>query len=282
MSKAPAFQFYPGDWLSSTKITLMTPAEEGGYIHLLAHEWGEDDCGLPDDDIELAVLSRLGKAWGDGSGEKIRRCFFLKDNRLYNDRLLKEKKKQEEWRKKSSEGGIKGAKARWDKGKGMRRGGHKKVTTNPSPSDDLSSSSSSSKNNTFDPDSTEIGLARLFWKLLKERGYEAKKPNGQNWAGVFDKMIRIDKYPPERIEEVMRWVVTDIQVPKPGSTWRGWSKVVLSPGKLRDKWGELVDEMKAKQGNDGQRPAYKTCVHAECAARVPMADNYCPACRRKQ
>ncbi len=145
--KAPAFQFYPSDWLSSKSVMLMTPAEEGAYIRLLAIAWSEPDCGLPDDDIALAALSRLGPAWKKGSGKKVRKCFISRRGRLYNKRLLSERKKQEEWKLKSSEGGKKGAEARWGAHLKKDRGGHKMVITNSSPNDDSSSSSSSSFKN---------------------------------------------------------------------------------------------------------------------------------------
>ncbi len=109
-NKSPAFQFYPNDWLSSPKIMMMTPAEEGAYIRLLAICWAND--GLPDDDKRLAVLSRLGEDWSEGSGDKIRACFTAKDGQLINERLAAERKKQKEWSKKSSKGGTNSQKKR--------------------------------------------------------------------------------------------------------------------------------------------------------------------------
>jgi uncharacterized protein YdaU (DUF1376 family) len=106
MNKPPAFQFYPSDWLSSTKISLMTPAEEGAYIRLLCHAWGDPQCSLPNDDEILSSLSRLGEGWFNGSGSKIKRCFRVKGNRLINERLKIEREKQRNWREKSMLGGI--------------------------------------------------------------------------------------------------------------------------------------------------------------------------------
>lgn len=112
MNKAPAFQFYVNEWLGSTKIALMTPAQEGGYIRLLAVAWNAPDCGLPDDDTQLARLSRLGDEWLNGASTLVRECFFSKSGRLFNQRLLCERKKQAEWRKKSAIGGRRSAKTR--------------------------------------------------------------------------------------------------------------------------------------------------------------------------
>jgi uncharacterized protein YdaU (DUF1376 family) len=110
--KSPAFQFYADCWLSSKDILLMSPSEEGAYIRLLAIAWLEPDCGLPDNDEELALLSRLGKDWDGRSREKIRAKFRAEGGRLYNDRLLEERRKQAEWSRKSSTGGKKSAEAR--------------------------------------------------------------------------------------------------------------------------------------------------------------------------
>lgn len=113
--KSPAFQFYPADWLSSLTITSMTPAQEGAYIRLLAYAWLQPDCGIPDDDQSLSQLSRLGEGWFNGASAVLRKCFFKKGNRLYNKRLLFERKKQAQHRAKSKEGGINSGKSRRDK-----------------------------------------------------------------------------------------------------------------------------------------------------------------------
>ena len=147
MKSSPSFQFFPNDWLGSTNIMLMTPAQEGAYVHLLAVEWNAVDCSLPDDDEQLAILSRLGEGWYKGGSEAIRKCFMKKNGKLYNSRLLLERKRQAEWRKKSIEGGIKSAKARWGnrlKQKDDDKGAYNKVTDCLQPNGNSSSSSSSS------------------------------------------------------------------------------------------------------------------------------------------
>jgi uncharacterized protein YdaU (DUF1376 family) len=151
MSKSPAFQFYPGDWLSSLTVSSMTPAQEGAYIRLLALAWGENDCGLPDDDLVLAQLSRLGEGWLNGGSTLVRKCFVKRGDRIYNLRLLEERKKQSEWRKKSKEAGIKSGKSRREKMLGaeptLTNGCHL-VGTKCEPNTNSSSSSSSSSFNT--------------------------------------------------------------------------------------------------------------------------------------
>jgi hypothetical protein len=109
--KSPSFQFYPADWLSSASIISMTPAQEGAYIRLLAYAWLEPDCGLPLSHKVLSQMSRLGKHWGRNK-DAILGNFREENGRLYNDRLLVERRKQEQWREKSRLGGLKSGSTR--------------------------------------------------------------------------------------------------------------------------------------------------------------------------
>ena len=142
--KAPSFPFYPDAWLSSTDISLMTPAEEGGFIRLLCHAWLQSDCGLPDDDQTLAKLSRLNRTWNRVSGRKLRAKFRVENGRLYNDRLLEEWRKRLEWKEKSRLGGKKSAAARG-------KGGSSVVDDCSQPNANSSLSSSISKEPTPTP-----------------------------------------------------------------------------------------------------------------------------------
>jgi uncharacterized protein YdaU (DUF1376 family) len=115
MNRPPAFQFYAKDWLSSKKIMTMTLEEEGAYIHLLAHCWDSPDCTLPEDESELAQLSRMGERWFNCGLTALRKCFVphpRKTGRLTNLRLLEEFRKYTRWIQKSREGGIKSGEIR--------------------------------------------------------------------------------------------------------------------------------------------------------------------------
>ena len=156
MGKSPAFQFYPGDWLSSPNVAMMTPEQEGAYIRLLCYAWADPDCSLPDDDEVLAKLSRLGEGWFNGGSTVVRKCFNqhpTKPERLFNQRLMKEREKQEEWRKKSIEGGIKSGKSR-------RLQNAKGGSTVVEPKGNSSSSSSSSSSENKKPPLPPKGKAR--------------------------------------------------------------------------------------------------------------------------
>lgn len=144
MAKSPAFQFYPSDWLASRKVAMMTPEQEGAYIRLLCYMWNDPDCSLPDDDEELAHLSRLREGWLKGGSSVVRKCFMqhpTKAGFLTHDRLLAEREKQTKWREKSAEGGKKSAETRAEKG---AKGGSRVVEPNGNTSS-LSLSLSSKK-----------------------------------------------------------------------------------------------------------------------------------------
>lgn len=137
MSKSPAFQFYPNDWLSSPRVAMMNHAQQGVYIRLLCFDWAND--GLPDDDTKLAALAGVTD-WDRGGYALVKACFIghpSKTGFITSERLQKEREKQAQWREKSILGGKKGAAKRWGKTRSKEnRGGHQMVITKPSPKHD--------------------------------------------------------------------------------------------------------------------------------------------------
>ncbi len=109
MSKAPAFQFYPQDFLADLNVKLMTTEAVGAYLLLLCHDWIED--GLPDDDDALAVLSGMREHWPN-TKEQVLKCFKKRGKKLFNPRLEEERKKQRDYRLKKSAAGKESAKSR--------------------------------------------------------------------------------------------------------------------------------------------------------------------------
>lgn len=110
MSKSPAFQFYPLDFMGDINVKLMPLHVRGAYMMLLCHEWIEG--GLPDDDNALSILSELGVQWEEHK-EKILKCFQKKRGFFVHPRLEFERKKQKENRDRKKEAGKTGAKVRW-------------------------------------------------------------------------------------------------------------------------------------------------------------------------
>jgi uncharacterized protein YdaU (DUF1376 family) len=110
--KAPAFQFYPGDFLSSSTVRLMEACEVGAYMHLLCHAWLNDRQGyLPNCEDRLQRLSTLTvKQW-----QRSRAIILSKFPEVsgepewrYNPRLVREAEKQAIRRENLSNNGRKG------------------------------------------------------------------------------------------------------------------------------------------------------------------------------
>jgi uncharacterized protein YdaU (DUF1376 family) len=107
--RAPAFQFYPKDFLHDSNVVLMNLAERGAYITLLCYCWSEGSlsadhgrlarlCGVP-----AAAFKRLWPA--------LEPCFRSnKDtpSRLIHPRLEREREKQADFKKRQSDNGKKG------------------------------------------------------------------------------------------------------------------------------------------------------------------------------
>ncbi len=118
-NKPPAFQFYAADWLSSTRIALMSAEQERGYLRLLLHAWNDPTCSLPDDPDILARLSLMNEGWFNGNAELVRGCFIQHPEiarRIINEKLYSVWERQQFWREKSAEGGVKSGKSRKQSG----------------------------------------------------------------------------------------------------------------------------------------------------------------------
>ena len=101
-STSPAFQFYPKDFLSSSKVGRMSLTEIGAYAVLLMHCWL--DNGLPTDARALASILRVkavqfDRMWSGALHE----CFVERGGKLHNGRLDEERKKQADFRKQQTD-----------------------------------------------------------------------------------------------------------------------------------------------------------------------------------
>ena len=135
MSKSPAFQFYPSDFYLGTDD--MTAAQVGGYIRLLCKQW--DKNVLPFDEKTLKKWAGLNTS----DLAEVLKKFVKIDEGYINERMEKERQKQEQYKVSKSEAGKVGMAKRWGSGNNTV------ITENNSPIDVLitknnSSSSSSS------------------------------------------------------------------------------------------------------------------------------------------
>jgi len=134
MSKRPSFQFYPKDFLADRNVAVMTNGQVGGYMKLLCYMWQEDDCCLSNDQGELEAISNLDST----TLQRVLKCFVEKGNKISHKRLQVERKKQDEWRRKSRLGGLASAKKR-------AKGGSRVVQPKGNTSTSTSTSNKSSK-----------------------------------------------------------------------------------------------------------------------------------------
>ena len=105
MNQPPAFQFYASDYLSSSKVQLMSLDERGAYVQLLCYNW--QDGSIPSDIGKLAKLcgtnpKTMARIW-----ESLTSCFVANDEpgRLVNPRLEEVRLEQKRFREKKSEAG---------------------------------------------------------------------------------------------------------------------------------------------------------------------------------
>jgi uncharacterized protein YdaU (DUF1376 family) len=95
----------------------MLPEQEGAYLRLLCYQWNSEDQTIPEDDGQLAMLSRLADRWAS-LGRDVKQCFDCVaeiPGRLRNERLWHEYNRIEGLRGKRSSGGKKGMEHRWTK-----------------------------------------------------------------------------------------------------------------------------------------------------------------------
>lgn len=91
------FPMLTDKWLSSPAISRMLPEQEGAYLRLLIVAWGDggQEPSLPADAGELAVASRLGSRWRK-LGPLVREQFKERDGRLFNTKLSKVWREQQQ------------------------------------------------------------------------------------------------------------------------------------------------------------------------------------------
>lgn len=146
MNASPAFQFYPRDWIASTRVQMLSLEEEGAYIRLLSHCWLHGS--IPSD--EELIKRLLGKGGFNLVITNVLSMFEAGSipGQLVHQRLEAERRKQADWSEKSAAGGRKSAAKRWGKNiahqqldiGSLSNGGNQKVTLH------LQSSSSSADN----------------------------------------------------------------------------------------------------------------------------------------
>ena len=240
VNKPPAFQFYVQDWLGSSTILSMTPAQEGAYIRLLACCWDNPKLSIPNDPIRLSMLSRLNHEWQD-LGPTIIDSFFrehpiLGTKFLTNVRLIEVRHHQL----------LKQIEAKESR---SRRGKPTKLTTNEGtdvPTDvvtdvptlpgfrasGLPSSLTPKLSDSQEDVSATVGieLANLTFDLVLKNHpnlptfKKDKKQTLKSWSKTIEKFLKRTGKQAEELERFFKWLAQDRQEKRPGSDWVGWSQ----------------------------------------------------------
>ena len=165
MAKAPAFQFYPRDYVSDERVIAMTLEERGAYIQLLCHQWLEQT--IPENEKVCAKLCGVSTRVFRRLWPALAPCFEdIGDGRLQNVKLEAQRKQDDEWREGQATHGRKGAEKRW--------AGHDKPNREPMATpmaNDSSAPASASASTTTTPPTPP------------PQNQEAKSWNGENHIG---------------------------------------------------------------------------------------------------
>jgi uncharacterized protein YdaU (DUF1376 family) len=105
-TKAPAFQFYPKDFLTDENVRVMSLQERGAYITLICLCWTEGS--LPADTERLARLCGVPATFFRKLWPALAVCFReAESGRLVHPRLEREKDKQAHYRRRQSDNAAK-------------------------------------------------------------------------------------------------------------------------------------------------------------------------------
>ena len=205
MSKAPAFMFYAGDYLASSRVQLMTLEEEGAYIRLLCHCWNAGS--IPKEPEQIARL--IGKGASTTLATNVSTMFIPKGKVLVHDRLEQYREERQKWIEKSREGGRKSAEMRKllkktqnNSDNPTAKGGSRVVDDCLQPNGNTSSSTSSSNslNNIGEIPSkqevlnyaVQIGLvewrAEDWWLDMEAKGWRSKGDEVVNWQAFLTRV----------------------------------------------------------------------------------------------
>jgi uncharacterized protein YdaU (DUF1376 family) len=90
----------------------LTPEQRGAFWDLIFYEWSSPDCLLPNDPAVLAAYSGLGARWSDVGESMVALAFRKRGEKLYNARLMKERKDVEDRSLKARKAGVKSGSVR--------------------------------------------------------------------------------------------------------------------------------------------------------------------------
>ena len=225
MGKAPAFQFYPKDWLTDPDVVCMSMGQRGAYITLICYCWKEDKLPNNPDYIRklLGNIPKWKTLWNG-----IKHKFEIQGDYLVHPRLEEERIKQEEYRKKKSNAGKKGMKKRWNKSDNN----HNTVTDVLITKNNSSSSTSSSIAHSSDIYTSSFNE---FWEIYPHKVGKKKamevwnklKPDDESIERIIDAL--------KKQKETRQWQ-DKLYIPHP-ATWLN-----------QERWNDIIETESYREG----------------------------------
>lgn len=232
MNKAPAFQFYPRDWMDF-KVQRMSLAAQGAYIKILGFMWMDspDQCSITSDP------DALSKALGNDRSTTVELLleiqhesdpiFVEKNGRFYSKRLKAEAEKQRKFRHQRKLAGEASAQRRFNK-----------RSTSVERKSNSSSSSSSSISVTNVTDSAEPEILS-FPVTGKERTWVLRETLYRQFCESYEHLPVMDE-----MRKALAWLVANPQRQK---TTRGMGKFLVG-------WlNRAVDNGRYNNGNPNRQ-----------------------------
>ena len=225
MGKAPAFQFYPKDWLTDPDVVCMSMAQKGAYITLICYCWREDKLPNNPDYIRklLGNVPKWKTLWNG-----IKHKFEVQGDYLVHPRLEKEKIKQEEYRRKKSIAGKIGMEKRWNK---------PKIIDNTVNNSLITKNNSSSSTSSSIAHSSDIYTSSFnkFWEIYPRK--VGKKKAMEVW-----KRIKID-------DELLTRILESLEKQIKTQQWDN-KKFIPHPATWlrQDRWDDIIETESYREG----------------------------------
>lgn len=227
--KAPADQFYWGDWLRDAELQMACSATRGIWANALGHMWFAKTRGeLVGTEAKLApFLNATSEEFAVflEEAEALGFCYVSRNSNgnltIRNRRMYRKGKEQESNRLRQQR--------YYEKHK------PNKDLTTPSPSP------SPLKKKTYVEGCPEFQLSTLLFDLIKKRKPTFKKPNLQTWSKHIDLMIRVDNRSQPIVAAVIKWCQQN----------DFWQNNILSTQKLRVQFDQL--ELKMNQDDSQEK-----------------------------
>ena len=269
MAKQPSFMFYTGDWLKDPKLAMCSVQARGIWIDLLCAMHEQDRSGQITGTTEqfaricrctaVQFVQAADELKSTGTADVTERNGKMtvinrrmkrehQERKLNNERQLRFKQKKRKPEKVEDDGKITPYSS---SSVSVSKNNESSAGAEDCRSQGSARTNNDKKSLKFSSESEPYRLSVLLFDLIRERKADFKRPNLQKWAECIERMIRLDKREPAKIEAVLRFC----------QRHSFWQNNILSTEKLREKFDRLellMDnegnyDKKDNQRTDGRR-----------------------------